>query len=195
MKNPNDDYIKLTEIANIYSGLFTKRIELKSPNKSFKYLTIPNKALNDNYINPNEFETLYSDKKIDEKYIAQYNDIIMKLSPPYNVAIINFKEDNVVVPLNCGIIRVNNHNYIPIFLSYILNSNKIKKQLSRLVEGSGIKIMKIQQVKDIKIKKIPLKTQKKYEKLFVLLNKKKKLLERKLELEEQFTKNIINNLI
>ncbi|MDR2544889.1 MAG: hypothetical protein LBD03_05010 [Methanobrevibacter sp.] len=197
MKTTNE--VKLGEIAKVSSGMFTKRYDAEnSKNNDFPlnyYKTISNKSVEENYINENLFENLSTDRDIDSKYIAKENDIIMKLSPPYNVSIIDFKKNYVIVPLNFAIIRLKKDvEFFPMYLSYLLNSYNIRKQLSRLVEGSGIQVMKISHVKEIKVKKIAISKQKKYAKLFSLLNERKKLMKRKFEVEEILSENIINQL-
>lgn len=186
-------------MAEVHSGIFTKRYYTKNPKNHYsqlnEYKIISNKSVEGNYINENLFETFLTDKKIDSKYIAKYNDIIMKLSPPYNVAIIDFDKENVLVPLNFAIIRLNESTeFSPIYLSYLLNGYNVKKQLNRLVEGSGIQVMKINHVKEIKVRKIAISKQKKFSKLFLLLNKRKKLMKRKFEIEDILSENIINQL-
>ncbi|WP_042703845.1 hypothetical protein [Methanobrevibacter arboriphilus] len=119
---------------------------------SFKYYYIPQKSVFDNNIDSNTFETIVTNKKVENKYLAHYKDIIIKLTPPYNAAVVDFKRNDVIVPSNFAIIRVKDE-FISVFLAYVLNGPNVKKQLRRLVEGTNIPIIKINNLKDIKIKK------------------------------------------
>ncbi len=160
---------------------------------SFKYYYIPQKSVFDNNIDSNTFETIVTNKKVENKYLAHYKDIIIKLTPPYNAAVVDFKRNDVIVPSNFAIIRVKDE-FISVFLAYVLNGPNVKKQLRRLVEGSNIPIIKINNLKDIKIKKRSSYKQIEYAKLFYLLDIRKELLLRKIELEDKLKDNILSKL-
>lgn len=133
-------------------------------------------------------------KKVENKYLAHYKDIIIKLTPPpYNAAVVDFKRNDVIVPSNFAIIRVKDE-FISVFLAYVLNGPNVKKQLRRLVEGTNIPIIKINNLKDIKIKKRSSYKQIEYAKLFYLLDIRKELLLRKIELEDKLKDNILSKL-
>ena len=160
---------------------------------SFKYYYIPQKSVFDNNIDSNTFETIVTNKKVENKYLAHYKDIIIKLTPPYNAAVVDFKRNDVIVPSNFAIIRVKDE-FISVFLAYVLNGPNVKKQLRRLVEGTNIPIIKINNLKDIKIKKRSSYKQIEYAKLFYLLDIRKELLLRKIELEDKLKDNILSKL-
>ena len=186
--------IRLHEIANISSGLVINRINnYKSINNVNKYYSISQKSVHENFIDEERFEAIFTDKAIENKYLAKYNDIIMKLSPPYNVAMIDFKRNDVIIPSNFAIIRIKKE-FIPRFLAYILNGDRLKRQLNRLVEGTNVPVIKISNLNNVKINKWNEDKQIKYSRLFYLLDNRRKLLNRKKELEETLKKDILSKL-
>jgi hypothetical protein len=189
--------IKLKTIANISSGLVLARVD-SSQSDSFddnikKYYYISQKSVKDNYIEDNEFEPIYTNKNIEKRYLAQYKDIIMKLTQPYNAAVIDFQRDDVIVPSNFAIIRIK-EDYVSVFLAYILNGEDVRRQLKRLVEGSNIPVIKINSLKNINIKKVSKHKQIEYSKLFYLIDYRRKLLDRARELEDNLRKDILSKL-
>lgn len=203
--NHKENFINLYEIADIYSGIMINRSDFIEKNnfhslnnKEYvnKYTYLPQKAINQNNIDFKESKILFSKKIIDKKYIARKNDIIMKLTTPYDVFIFlkDFKED-LIISSKFAIIRLkNNVKFSPLFLSYCLNSYETKRQLHKFVEGTSLSILKIHSLKKIKIKQIDLKKQEKFSKLFFLLNQKKELDKQKSECENQLIYSIMYNL-
>jgi len=203
--NHKENFINLNEISDIYSGIMINRSDFVEKNNLHalnseeyinKYMYLPQKAINQNYIDFKESKILFSQKNVDKKYIARKNDIIMKLTTPYDVSI--FSEDSkedLIISSKFAIIRLkNNVNFSPLFLSYWLNSYETKQQLHKFVEGTSLSILKIHSLKKIKIKQIDLKKQEKFSKLFFLLNQKKELDKRKSECQNQLIDSIMYNL-
>ncbi|MCK9151537.1 restriction endonuclease subunit S [Methanobacterium alcaliphilum] len=189
--------ISLSKAAEISSGLVINRFRRKNESsglkKLYKYQHVTLKSVENNNIDLNLLETIESEREIDDKYLLKKGDIIIKLSPPYNAAFVNFDLGNIVVPQNFAIIR-SMDNFDPEYLSYILNSQNIRNQLQRRVEGGALPIIKLSSLNQVKLKQIDLKIQHKYAKLFSLLSRKKELKKRIIELEAILTENILSNL-
>ncbi|KZX10613.1 restriction endonuclease subunit S domain-containing protein [Methanobrevibacter filiformis] len=193
-KTKKEEYLKLGQIADIYSGVVLSRIKSNNPNEdSHKYHVITKKAVNNNFMDTSQFEEIYTNKEIDDKFIAKDKTLVMKLTPPYSLSIIAFHREDVIIPSNFAIIHVNNE-FDEFYLSYVLNSNNLRKQIIKLVEGTPFPVIKLDYLNDIKIKKIGISKQIHYSKLFSLLNKRKNLLKRKLEIEENIIKLTIDSL-
>jgi len=189
-------WIKLKDIADISSGLVLSRLKsAKSVDTNIdkKYYYIPQKALSYNYLDDSKFEPLFLDEIIEKRYLARCKDIIMKLTPPYDAAIIDFQREDVLIPSNFAIIRTKN-DFISVFLYYILNGNNVRKQIKRLVEGSNIPVIKINHLRDIQIKNVNRYKQIKYSQLFNLLDYRSELLDRKREIEETLKNDILSKL-
>jgi len=189
--------INLKDAAEITSGLvinrFTRQKKSSFLNKPLKYYQITIKSVQDNKINLELLEEFESSKKIDERYLLKKGDVLMKLTPPYSAAMVDFHRENIVFPQNFAVLRTK-ENFDPEYLSHILNSKNIQIQLQRLVEGGTLPIVKISSLKEVKINPVPLNLQYKYGKLFSLLFKRRELKKRNIELEDLLVEDILSNL-
>ena len=187
--------VKLKSIANLSSGLVINRIDsLKSiDDNSNKYYYISQKSVYENYIDEGRFEPVFAEKTIENRYLARNNDIIMKLTPPYTVAMIDFNRNNLIIPSSFAIIRARDE-FIPMYLAYVLNGKSVRQQLKRLVEGTNIPVIKINNLNNVKIKKVSKYKQIKYSKLFYLLDYRRRLLDTKRKLEESLKEGILSKL-
>lgn len=170
--------ISLVEIANISSGLVINRYTrlnkdslLKNP---YIYYHITLKSVENNNIDLDLLEKIESEREIDDRYLLKKGDIIIKLAPPYNAALVDFEYEHVIVPQNFAIIRTN-ENCDSEYLSYILNSKNIQNQLLRQAEGGSVPIIKINSLNEVKIRSINMEMQVKYAKLFRLFSQRNRL--------------------
>lgn len=189
--------ICLVEAAIISSGLVINRYTRSNKDSLLKtpyiYYHITLKSVENNNIDLDLLEKVESDREINERYLLKKGDIIIKLAPPYNAALVDFEYEHVIVPQNFAIIRTN-ENFDSEYLSYILNSKNIQNQLLRRVEGGSIPIIKINSLNEVKIRQINLDMQVKYANLFRLISHRNCLKKRNIELEGLLTENILSNL-
>lgn len=174
-------YKKLSQIAEIFTGIRTSRYKNIVEGKNTKILL---NKLNNNKI---EYETLKINK-INQKYYSQKNDIILHLSDTKNITLL--KEENILIPLNYAIIRTKKE-YNPHYIYQILKSRNFQYTLERISEGSSIKFIKINDLKNIKIKTLEKEKQEKYAKIMELLNKRNILNRKKIEKIEKYQNEII----
>lgn len=188
--------INLSDAAEISSGLTLNRFKSKKSSKADEtenYYHITIKSVEDNKINLDLLETLKTDRKVDGRYLLKRGDIVIKLSPPYNAAMVNFDLKNIVAAHNLAIIR-SKGEFDPEYLTYILNGSYVRNQLNRLVEGGALSIIKKSSLNQIKIRTRDKREQRKYAKLLSLFSKRKELKLRIMELEELLKENILLNI-
>lgn len=113
----------------------------------------------------------------------------MKLTPPYTSKIIEFQEENITTTSNYAIIKIKD-KYTPELINFYLNSEYTKKQIYKYSEKTSTNIINISNIKDFQIKDIG-NNKDKYTQLIKTFINKKRLLEKKLEIEE----NVIEELI
>lgn len=91
-----------------------------------------------------------STSSVDKKYFTKVNDIVVKLSAPFDSATITKETQGCVVPSFCAIIR--NRDLVNLdYLQAFLNSRLCKDQLKSKVSGSVNTILTIGKIKDIEI--------------------------------------------
>ncbi|MBE6513468.1 MAG: hypothetical protein E7Z75_10080 [Methanobrevibacter olleyae] len=174
-------YKKLSEIADIFTGIRTKRYKDIVNGKKTK-------VLSNNLINGKiEYEE-QEIGKINPKFYSQKNDILIHLSNSTNITLI--KEEHIIIPLNYAIVRINSENN-PEYVYQILKSQQFQKVADRICEGSSIQFLKINDLRNIKIKLLKLEEQEKYGKIMQLLNKRAELNKKRLEIEEKYQNGIL----
>ncbi|TMS41099.1 MAG: hypothetical protein FGO69_09340 [Methanobacterium sp.] len=194
--------IKLEKIAEIYSGLVLQRFgksqrSKKTPHdqstvsKKHDHLTL--KSVTDNKIDINLLESVVVDRRINDKYLLKKGDIVMKLASPYSAAVINFECESLIAPANFAIIRTEDE-FDPVYLSFVLNGEYVRRQLAKFVAGVTLPTIKIKDLKTIEIKIRPKTEQIKYGELFSLVFKRRELLYKRLELEKLIIDDILAEL-
>ncbi|MDR3223203.1 MAG: hypothetical protein LBT66_05670 [Methanobrevibacter sp.] len=193
---------KLKDIAEIFTGMVVKRFEKnESLNDEIKeeyyYMTLNN--LRDNNLDLNNLESI-KPNKIVNKYLLQQNDIIIKLSSPYSVALVDFrdvslkkfKDKNIFISSNFAVLR-NLSYFNPKYLSFILNTNNIKKQIYKYETKASIQTISIKDLKEIKITYTNIKKQEMYGEMLSLLHKRQVLKEEIMKYELKLSENYMKS--
>jgi len=178
---------KLNEIAKIHSGI--RNTQFKNKEKNYEYYMISLTNENNFKINKNNMESLFTDKKLDDKFLLKKGDIIMKLTPPHVSQVMDFDSNNITISSNYAIIKVN-EKYSPEILNFYLNSEYIKKQIYQLSEQTSIKVITISNIKNFNIINLEKYQDEDYIELITTFQEKRRLMEEKINLEE----NILEEL-
>lgn len=192
--------IKLKEVVEIFSGIVLRRfdkskksLEISKQTADLRgkiYYHITLKGVEDNIIDSKLLESIKMEKEVNERYLLKKGDIVMKLTPPYSAAVVSFDCENLLAPSNFAIIRLK-EEFDPEYLSFVLNGKNTRKQLQRLVEGTTVQVIKISNLKELKLRRRTITEQKKYAKLSSLLSKRLELRNRTLQIEELLTEELL----
>ena len=168
--------VKLKDIGDVFSGVQTSRY---IDENSKEYPIIKNKLEKNNNI-----EYYYSNisNNINPKYISKKGDIIISLAQPNTVSLLH--EEGFIIPMHFGIIRLKKE-YDVSYIYHVLSSDFFHKKLHVLLEGGSLKVIKINDLKNIKINVPELKNQEQYGEFFDLIDKKRELLEDKKIINEK----------
>ena len=147
------------------------------------------------WINESEIDIFYSKEKLDDKYLTNKGDIIIRLTSPYTVICINDKQKGLVIPSNFAIIRLKGQNFIPEFVALFLNSEIIEKYFFKSSISATIPLIKITHLRNIDIPDKPFAVQKRIVELNRLQVKEKILLTRLMEEKGKLAKASINKII
>lgn len=178
---------KLSEISEIYTGVRLNR--LKEKNTSLKKVI---KKLSSDNILEYEYSIESVPNSINEKFISQKDDIIISLVDPSSVC--KLEKEGLVIPMQFAIIRLY-ENYDADFIINLLKSDLFKKELNKLVEGSGLKIMKSTYLKEVKLPLPEFEKQVKTGELLKLIERRIILNSKIIELEKQLKQAILNKTI
>lgn len=146
------EMIKLGEVVEIISGQIMSRVvapEEGGKTVETRRLIVP-KAIVDGVISDEDLPTESLATVADDKRLVHPGDIVMKLSTPYDAAIVTYKEDGCLVPSFCAIIK-NGQALDTNYLLAFLNSEVCKESLKMKVAGAVMSILSIGKIKDVLI--------------------------------------------
>lgn len=179
--------IILNHIAEIFSGLSYRRY-LDENGDGFKII-VQRSIKRDGQLS--DFEEVSLKSNIKERYFTQKNDVLMKMTYPYDVVCV--KEENLVISDRIAIIRLK-EGYDPEFISHLLTNAHIKKQLHELGGSGKIPHTSLKEIKQLKLVVPDLEMQKKYGELLNTINDKIFEDLRQVEYDRHLKEAILNDL-
>ena len=184
------EYKLLGDIAEIIAGIPEEK---KKNNKEFKYFCIQPSHLNDNN-KLLKFDVVYRTKPINEKALVKKEDILIKrLSPSYiNLVIGSYK--NAYVTSNIMIVRCN-EKIISGYLAAILEVQGLKTLKHNTKRGVTVQTISKKELSLIEIPLPDLQTQKILGEIWLLNNRKQKLLNDLAIKENDFIHSLFNTIL
>lgn len=174
--------IKLSDWADIRSGLVLARKQSSSSTENnYKLLTL--KSINPKgYIEQELLDDYFATEKLNENYISQLGDIIVRTSIPYTAVLIDEATQGVVVSSYFTIIRSNKNKLKPEYLYWLLNNDETLKTIQKNNFGNALGSIRPQFFSDLEIFLMPLNEQEIISDLNLLFKKEQQLLS---DLKEQ----------
>ena len=181
------NYKSLNEIAEIFTGLRISRYTDESNNG--KNVKVFKGKLSDIHNKDPEIEKMVLSDDIDKKFYSQKQDILLQVvGSSKTIKIV--EQEGIIIPMNFIIIRVH-EEYNPVFVFHLLNSVSFINILNRLSEGSSLQFVRIPDLRQIKLQIPDKKTQNEYGNLLELVDIKKNLEIKKIEISKQLETAII----
>ncbi len=189
--------MKLINISKVQTGLVLVRKRADAKDKdAHKYRLLTLKSFKpQGWLNEGELDVFFSKEKLENKYLTNKGDVIIRLTTPYTAICINDKQEELVIPSNFAIIRLKGQKIIPEFVALFLNSEIIKKKFFKSSISITIPLIKTRHLRDIDIPEKTLDIQKKIVELNQLQVKEKMLLSRLMKEKEKLAKASINKII
>lgn len=149
-------HIKLSEIEGLsfIGGQITSRIEVNDKKEEIAIGTvkvIPPKAIKSGSIAHEELYEVNYKSEFDEKKLTKEGDIVVKLSSPYDAAIVTKEDEGLLITSFCIIIRNNAKNVSSEFLTAFCNSGVYMRQVMNMVSGASVPMLTIGKVKEVKV--------------------------------------------
>lgn len=173
--------------VDIISGQIMSRVVVKEDSNDFaeiRKVIIPKTITAEGYI---EVESLPEEKlKVEAppERITKVNDIVIKLSTPFDSAVITEESEGCLVPSFCAIIR--NHDSIDLdYLRAFLVSKQCKDQLKAKVTGPVMSILSIGKIKSVELPMPEKKVQQQIGKHYAEIQEKKQLMRKIIVLENK----------
>lgn len=189
--------MNLTNISEVQTGLVLVRKRADAKDKdTHKYHMLTLKSFEpQGVLNEHELDVFFSKEKLENKYLTNKGDVIIRLTAPYTAICINDMQEGLVIPSNFAIIRLRKQKFIPEFIALFLNSEIIGKKFFKSAISTTIPLIKTTHLRDVDIPEKTLEMQKKIVELNQLQVKEKILLSHLMEEKDKLAKATINKII
>ena len=189
--------MKLINMSEVQTGLVLVRKRADAIDKdAHKYRMLTLKSFEpQGWVNEGELNVFFSKEKLDNKYLTNKGDVIIRLTIPYTAICINDKQEGLVIPSNFAIIRLKGQIFIPEFVALFLNSEIIEKKFFKSSISTTIPLIKTKHLREIDISDIPLAVQQKIVELNQLQVREKILLSCLMKEKDKLAKASINTII
>lgn len=168
--------VKLSDWAEIRSGLVLARKQSTSPTQNnYKLLTL--KSINPKgYIEEDLLDDYFAIERLNENYISQMGDIVVRTSSPYTAVLIDKETQGIVVSSYFTIIHSNKNMLKPEYLYWLLNNEETFKTIQKNNFGNILGSIRPQFFSDLEVLLLPLNEQEKISELNLLFKKEQQLL-------------------
>lgn len=188
---------KISEIADIQSGLVLSRKAVKENVKGYLYQRLTLRSVTEDcMLDPSSFEFYSASEPIDNQFLTKENDIVIRLFAPVCTTLITKENEGLVVPSQLAIIRVKDNSlFMPGYLSVYLTSEHC---LNKMIEGAGMMDQKIIKVRNIAELEIPCLTIEKQKIISDIVSEQLNVIslyKKIIEQETLRTKSIIKDII
>lgn len=178
-------YKKLSEMADIFTGVRISRYISDADTHQEKIFQSNIKD------NPLDY-SLQACRDVNGKYYSRKNDIIIHLLNTKQIY--HIKDENIIIPSSYAIIRVK-EGYDSTYLYHILKSTQFYHVKGKISEGTTINVLKLNHLKNIKIKVSDKQKQEIYGKTLDLMDKRIQIKEKQLETEIKYKNEMLSEIL
>ena len=142
----------------------------------------------------NELDEFIATEELNENYITQEGDILVRLRAPNLAVYIDAKSSGLIVPALMAIVKpsktINNQ-----YLAHFINSNIAQRKLQKELQGTTVSMLKAKELSDLEITVPPLKSQENIVAMLNLANQEITLLEELKTLKIKFKNELLDSII
>ena len=163
--------VKLGEIAKLNVGLVLSRYGEKSKELGHARNGLADKAIyksvtlraisDDGVLNISECDTFEVTEKIPFQYFTQKDDILMRLFSPIKVGLVAKEQENLIVPSQFAIIRIDSEQILVEYLFVLMQQPYFCNQIERVSKGSQLKTLSVSSLADMELSIPDIQIQKK----------------------------------
>lgn len=189
--------IELSKVCDISAGVVLRRKEAQSKSeivKTYKVITLKSFE-DDGWINLEYLDDFNSVELLDDRYITKKNDILIRLSNPYTAIQVKAEQAGFVIPSLFAIVRLNQKEIDPGYLSFMLNSDTIKQSYFKNAMGITIPVIRMQTIRETQILLVSTSEQHTISKISDLMIKEKRLHQQLILEKELYNKELTKRII
>lgn len=175
--------VKLGKIAKLNVGLVLSRYGEKSKELGHTHIGLADKAIyksvtlraisDDGMLNISECDTFEVTEKIPFQYFTQKDDILMRLFSPIKVGLVTKEQENLIVPSQFAIIRVDSEQILVEYLFVLMQQPYFCNQIERASKGSQLRTLSVSSLADMELNIPDIQTQKKIIDFYKLVQQQK----------------------
>lgn len=191
-------YVKLSEIANVQSGLVLNRKEAKDEES----ITCTYKRLNlrsldeDGTVDKLSLDDYYASEILDEQNITVIDDIIIRMFAPICPVTITEETSGLVIPSQLSTIRIKNIvQVLPEYLRYFLSQDRVINKILSEEGWQSQRTIKISTIANLMIPLPSMEQQITIAKIVQANAKRKKLYQELIRQEDAYISALINKII
>lgn len=188
----------INDVAVVRTGLVTARKKKnESSLKTYEYRLLNLKCIaNEGYIEKTYIEPYELSEELKEDYLTRMGDILVRLSAPYTVVMIDQPDlCRIVVPSHFAIIRVDKRYAVPEYVFWSLRRDKNKIIMMQNSSGStAFGTISSGLISSLPITLLPLQEQKMVGNLMILSEREQELMQ-KLAIEKKKYNALLLNQI
>lgn len=191
-------YVKLSEIANVQSGLVLNRKEAKDEAS----ITCTYKRLNlrsldeDGTVDELSLDDYYASEILDEQNITVIDDIIIRMFAPICPVTITEETSGLVIPSQLSTIRIKNiAQVLPEYLRYFLSQDRVINKILSEEGWQSQRTIKISTIANLMIPLPSMEQQITIAKIVQANAKRKKLYQELIRQEDAYISALINKII
>ncbi|MFI3211325.1 MAG: hypothetical protein R3Y64_09810, partial [Peptostreptococcaceae bacterium] len=143
-----------------------------------------------------ETKTISISKDDFSKEILSKKDMVVIGLTVHKACVISKEHTKKIIPSNFAYVVLNKRKIDPYYFTWYFNEHpQIKKVLQVATQGSSLRALSVQMLRELDIELIDIKSQKKIGQIYHLNLQKERLLKEKLDLEKKLYNNISLNIL
>ena len=168
----------LGNVAQVRSGLVLARKQARE-RTAYRYPLLNLKCIHPSgYIDTDLCEMFDSVECLNPEYLTHKGDVVVRLTIPYTAVLITDELEGYVIPSSFVVIRSDRSVMLPEYLIWLLNSQKVKKQMYEGAVSNMLGAVKPRYFAEYEIDEIPIPRQRILADLNQLAKREVQLLEK-----------------
>jgi len=189
--------VKLGDISEIESGLILSRKRARNEFElveEYKVLSLNNIEVHGDF-NESSLESFASNDKLDERYFTKAGDVLLRLNEPFTAVYIQDHHAGVLIPSYFVAIQVTDDDFLPEYVSWYLNTDRVRRHFLRLQSGTKTPNINQKLLRELDVPSLPLDEQSNITTLNQLYLKERRLLEQLIEAKGTYYQGVTNKII
>lgn len=186
--------MKLGNVAQVRSGLVLARKQARE-RTDYRYPLLNLKCIHPSgFIDTTLCEVFDSVGHLNPEYLTHTGDVVIRLTIPYTAVLITEETEGYVIPSSFVVVRTDRSMLLPEYLIWLLNSQKVKKQIYESVVSNMLGAVKPRYFAEYEIDELPIPRQRIMAELNQLAHRETQLLTELAAEKEKYYDYILNQV-